>query len=364
MQLRSLRSSAPHKRKAVLLRQGRFSYIVKFSKLCYNVYKYIPISTMSPILEESGRSSEQPENLHKRWARQCDALLQHENDLLPLADNLPSYVDLLKDVRLKSPFDDAAISVDQLPEMRQRAVASLDLATEALKTLEEKSGLSFNGEVNIFTSVRDQLERIDLTSIPSSLRFQSEFPNHVYGITALRDNYPEYRNLQQQAKYMINGDNALRELHAEMQMQRGILEDAARNVRLISQFMEVARTEAVKKMKPFVQKLGLEVSAIADSCVQADRLTGERNPDVDIASSVSSLQQYALRLQKGNPEFLTSVEYRREVKGYLDKAYKEREPFAAQLQTEKVERPAAEPVEVPQKRDATKWSIWKLFGRK
>ncbi len=319
---------------------------------------------MSPILEESGRSSEQPENLHKRWARQCDALLQHENDLLPLADNIPSYADLLKDVRLKSPFDDAAISVDQLPEMKQRAITSLDLATEALKTLEEKSGLSFNGEVNIFTSVRDQLERIDLTSIPSSGRFQSEFPNHVYGITALRDNYPEYRNLQQQAKYMINGDNALREFHAEMQMQRGILEDAARNVRLISQFMEVARTEAVKKMKPFVEKLGNEVVQFADRCIEADRLTTVRDPDVDVARSVSSLKQYGMRLQKGNPEFLTPTDYRRQAGAYLNQAYTEREPFANQLQAEKVERPAAKPVEVPQKRDATKWSIWKLFSRK
>lgn len=265
----------------------------------------------------SSPSPEQPrENLQLRWTRQCSALLAHQEELLQIGNDLVGFAEAMRGQPITAKHGEATAQFEDLQQMKEEAIAGLDEAVRALQAIETEAGVSLRGERTRFESVRDRLREIDLSQIPSDVAFEPDFQHHVHNFVSMQDNTPEGRDLQQTFE-----DEGISRLRPAMRTHAKELTKAAEQVRILSALFTAAREQVrTKRNVQLKGKIG-GMRSVYEKAVQADRFTGVREENVDVADPLRTLRREIEVFEKGNRDFVTASEYAHIIGRVCNEAY-------------------------------------------
>ena len=310
---------------------------------------------MSNALNESTQKQPQPENLHLRLSRQCDALQGRQSEVLGLFDDLPTYEETMRGFSART--DRGPIAFEELPAFRDRVISGLNAAIAALEEIESQKitevlgrevGINLQPQKQRLQAVRDRVKEIDVSDMPrSGQKIERdvrnafvEFTRMTYGSRDLESIRHFFSRIDENSSYSITlNDGELGQAAELIRGHRVAIMEPVMDFDAFTDALVVVHEQAKKSQKPLLQPKLQRLRAIVSECAAKGGYNSQGgDPRVDVADPLQSLLRKVEVIERGGQEeFWTQNDFRRFVGPVFEEAYKliERYGYRTQLEIER-----------------------------
>jgi len=284
-------------------------------------------------------SAEGPrESLQMKWARQCDALLRKQEDLLKICDDLPTYEETMRGEIITKEHGKEKVNIDDLPKMREDVLQSIDRALESLGYIEQEaieeqgSYLRLEQEKERLRRVKESIEKQELSQCPPNYAIDSGIQNYFSRFTEMKDGSQEAESLRRQTKptgprsadIITLNRQQLTAAKMSIRQRQSILMKAAESAQNFSDLLLAVHERAQQKRKEQLAKKVPAMEKIYHDSVHADGLSDSQrgDPSIGVAEPLRALKIAIDEIaeQRGS-NFWTPKGYHDLMKPICDKAY-------------------------------------------
>ena len=298
----------------------------------------------------------QPEHLHLRLSRQCDALCDHESELLELFHDIQTYEDIMRGFCVEV-LQGEEIAFDELPRLKEEALRGFADAIVALEEVEqrgiaivrgENTGIRLTSQKERFKAVGDRLRETDVRLIPrSSEKMEGRLLNEFAAFVQMSYGSNELNSLREQSKPIGEKSSVSFTLSDyELRAARDLI--VSRRERILqpvvafdklSQALAAVHSEAKKRQQVDLQPKLQRLRKIAEACTQAGAIAGaDRTEGIDVADPVQLLLRKVEIIERGGQnDFWTDANFRPFINEVLRNARDliAKYPYEEQLRREK-----------------------------